>query len=236
MSIAPKPVIAVSLLLGVTAVWVPRLTGYDPFGWLPEELPTSSGIPSSGVDPHSLDVDSGDSEAGSGHEPGAPGPAGDSAADRAIEGIPLQSLQEVVSFLERRDGETRPMATSQEPVAEPAYVAEVELLGEPSGSPEVSGPTFAQRVQVFLEDNPLHTIIEGDGLTTATFGYLRVAPGDALIDETVRVTSIDLRGVELETPDGPVRVHLPLPGERTYSRRPAAPSATDSDATDLSGD
>ena len=48
MPLAFKKALAGVLLCGVTTVWVPRLTGYDPFGFMtPQETLNFSEVPSS---------------------------------------------------------------------------------------------------------------------------------------------------------------------------------------------
>jgi len=202
-------------------------------------LPAASTIPSSGADPHAV--------VGDDPEDTGPGAAAEERPRTAPEEeLPLTSLREVVSFLERR-GEARaeraawPPAERGEP-GEPGvdYAQQIEFL--PGGEDPVPavvparGPTFAEELQAFLRESPLHTIIEGGGRTTATFGYLRVSAGETLLDEHARVLAIDLEGVVLAAPDGTVRVHLPPPGQRTYARRQPRPVGLDAEPADTDGE
>ena len=245
MSVAPKPVVAGVLLSGVLAVWMPRLTGFDPFGWLGEDLPRSSSVPSSGGDPHAvLSLDGEATTVRSEEELG----------DESLTGEALRSLTDVVEFLERRnqerlvvppvtavevlpqigvvgadeEPEAEALATSVTPVEEPTAESDITGSSELDEEESAEGPrvlSFAERLNAFLVENPLHTIIQGGGLATATFGYRRVELEQSLLEGEARVLAIEAHAVTLDTPDGRIRVDLPSLGERTLSRRtaPAAP-------------
>jgi len=190
MSIAPKPLLAGGLLIGVIAVWTPRLTGFDPFGLLPEAPP-----PSRPELPRST---------AAGSEGSASGPS--EPRDELA-----RTLETALRFLSER-GTTPPPAEVRVEVPSGA------LEGDERSEPEVRTPTplvpeeeaspFG-RLLAYLERHPLHTVALGGGMASATFGLQRTEVGDALTEEGLVVAAIDRHGVVLDTPDGRLRVHLP---------------------------
>jgi len=234
MSIAAKPILASALLMGVTVVWVPRITGYDPFGWLSEEIPTPSSTSFPDEDPFPMEEDDLDFD--------TPAPV------TANESISLGSLRDVVGFLERRsetggqvqvsggaDGGSVNPAPAPREMAE--YVSQIETLLAPTPATLLlESRTVRQQLEEFLVTNPLHAIIEGKGLRTATFGHHRVQIGDELLDGALEVLQIDQRGVSLRTPDGPLTVRLPPHGAIGSYKRPvtSSPVADTDDVGDTS--
>ena len=216
MPIATKPILAGSLLMGVGAIWIPRLTGTE-VPWLPSG-DTSPLIAETDPNDDTVESLSGTS------------PNHNSAVDPNAQ---LDSLADIVNYLEGRDGRSKPGAAPDVRITkaaipvqgeDPTYVTEVDpLFGSREASDVDEEPTFEQQVQTYLSQNPLHTIIHGNGLTTATFGFQRVQVGSLLMDDQLEVTAIAQEFVTLTAEIGPMRVFLPPPGASTYDQRPAVP-------------
>ncbi len=208
MQIGVKQVLAGSLLVSAAAVWVPKMTGFDPLGVLPGELPSWSEVPSSSN--------------------GDEGTAAEEGSTTPREEVALaEALERTIRFFEGRNSANH-VAVDPEPSATTTVVAQQESpepgTDEGAEAVPVQRPEVAGLLQRFLEQNPLHTVIRGNGEATATFGYRRVKSGDALLKDMV-VVEIDLGGVLLETREGRMRVPLPPPGERVYTGSAPAKSS-----------
>lgn len=243
MPIAAKPLIAGALLTGVGAVWVPRFTGIE-VPWMPAQEPLppyESSLPSSSDPAPSETASSTTSSSTANPEVASPG-----------DGIPLNTLQDVVTFLESRDGaqapapiiEMDPVASAPVTPPQPVFTTSVETESEPEETTEPTptepvaevetGPTFEEQVAQYLTEHPLHTIIAGAGRTTATFGFQRVEVGDFLMSGNLRVDRFEGETVVLASEVGPVHVTLPPPGASTYRLRQKAsptPASAPTDAT-----
>jgi len=182
-----KPVLAGALLVGVSIVWMPHLTGLDPFGLLPEEESLGrSEAPSSESVKEARRVSARSSGAGT--------------MERA------ERLEDILEFFETHEsiGPMTPGAGSDpdRPI--------ITVLSEADG--ETDKASCPNALEEFVRENPLHMIVEGKGLTTATFGAHRVQAGDSLTDAGFYVESIGPDTVTLTLEDERLRVHLPAVG------------------------
>lgn len=217
MPIATKPIIAGTLLIGVSAIWIPRLTGME-VPWLPSGDTTPL-------------TDSTDPEEG---EAGVEPDEESTTSATSTSGGHMDSLAGIVNFLEGRDGNLD--ASSSPPVASvsveeeaPTYDTQVESIFGPRETDEDKGPTAEELVEEYLRTNALHTIVSGDGLITATFGFQRVQVGDFLMGGQLEVSAIAQEFVTLTAEFGPVRAHLPPPGASTYNQRHVVPHSVPGD-------
>jgi hypothetical protein len=194
MPIAIKYLLAGLLLAGVSVVWMPRVTGFDPLAWLSSDEPKPEHVPAA--------IDAPIDE---------PLPTEEDAGAGRIEDLPVKELEQIVHFLESRDLATAPEAAgAQAIVAEPLEPDDQE--SEPSEAP--AAPESLRTLETFLAQHPLNAILIGKGQGSALLGTRRVVEGDLLLDGTVEVRSIAVGGVVLETAQGNVHVPLPPPGGR----------------------
>ncbi|MFN0244566.1 MAG: hypothetical protein ACKVWV_16885 [Planctomycetota bacterium] len=195
-----KPVIACTLLAGVALVWTPKLTGFDPLGMLPDEPGPNEPVIGRTAPPAPRSLDS--------SEPSEP--------DGEAQQLAPETLDAVVRMLDLQlEGpKTIAIAPAAAEVA-PIPVTHVVSAPIPREDPIVFVAESEHALDEFLRHNPLHAIVRGNGLATATFGLFRVAVGDVIGDSSAEVIAIEHDAVVLRSADKTVRVPLPPCGSRT---------------------
>jgi hypothetical protein len=205
-----KPIIACTLLTGVALVWTPKLTGFDPLGMLPDEPAPGAPVigPAALRDQRSLDNS----------EPSEP--------DGEPQELAPETLDAVVRMLDLQLEAPRTIAIAP-PASEvaPVSVSHVVSAPIPREDPIVLVAASERALDDFLRHNPLHAIVRGKGLATATFGLFRVAVGDVIGDSSAEVIAIEHDTVVVRLADKTVRVSLPPCGSR--SARPLAAGTTE---------
>ena len=140
MPIAIKYVLAGLLLAGVSVVWLPRLTGFDPLAWLSRGEPEPD---------YSYSIDAPVDELL---------PTEEEPVATRVEDLPAKELEQIVSFLESRNLAGEPEVSPVQPIvpvvdAHPGHEQE-----QPSEQTE-----SLQTLEAFLARNPLNAILIGKG-------------------------------------------------------------------------